>query len=560
MKEIKKYTDVIRYGKSCTQGVIQEGDIISITEKIDGANASFRLDSTNPLGVSCYSRNKPLDEDNTLSGFYGWVKDNIILIKGRLNPNYIYFGEWLCLSGDTIIKKTSGGKKCSNYMTLRDMYKYSVTPIDEKRKCKLADGNCAEYKYQTRSQWGKEGYPLIWSLDIKTDILKPNRILKIISSGNKEVYEVTTRKGKKIKSTLQHKFWSNNGWKQLKDLKVGDVVGVTDLISKRKPRRYGKGSRDIKNRMEEYKKSIGKCEKCGNTTCLELHHIDKNYMNNDISNWQVLCKDCHCHTYDGQIGIASEKQRYEYEFDKIVSIEYVGIEDCYDICMEGGENEARFVGNGFIVHNCKHKVQYKAEYYKNFYLFSVLDIDKEQYLSDDIVKAEAEKLRINTVPYKYIGEFISFEHLMSFVGHSEMTEIPNTGEGIVVKNVSYFDKYNKQCFVKLVSEKFAEVQKQRLPKNPNVTSGLIPIIKSVLTKPRVEKLLFKLVDEGLLKEDYDITDMGTILRALGSTVYEDIMKEESDLFVEYDKDEIKRGIGKNTPQVVKEILKDKGRL
>lgn len=304
MKEIKKYTDVIRYGKSCTQGVIQEGDIISITEKIDGANASFRLDSTNPLGVSCYSRNKPLDEDNTLSGFYGWVKDNIILIKGRLNPNYIYFGEWLV----------------------------------------------------------------------------------------------------------------------------------------------------------------------------------------------------------------------------------------------------------------KHKVQYKAEYYKNFYLFSVWDIDKEQYLSDDIVKAEAEKLRINTVPYKYIGEFISFEHLMSFVGHSEMTEIPNTGEGIVVKNVSYFDKYNKQCFVKLVSEKFAEVQKQRLPKNPNVTSGLIPIIKSVLTKPRVEKLLFKLVDEGLLKEDYDITDMGTILRALGSTVYEDIMKEESDLFVEYDKDEIKRGIGKNTPQVVKEILKDKGRL
>lgn len=304
MKEIKKYTDVIRYGKSCTQGVIQEGDIISITEKIDGANASFRLDSTNPLGVSCYSRNRPLDEDNTLSGFYGWVKDNIILIKGRLNPNYIYFGEWLV----------------------------------------------------------------------------------------------------------------------------------------------------------------------------------------------------------------------------------------------------------------KHKVQYKAEYYKNFYLFSVWDIDKEQYLSDDIVKAEAEKLRINTVPYKYIGEFISFEHLMSFVGHSEMTEIPNTGEGIVVKNVSYFDKYNKQCFVKLVSEKFAEVQKQRLPKNPNVTSGLIPIIKSVLTKPRVEKLLFKLVDEGLLKEDYDITDMGTILRALGSTVYEDIMKEESDLFVEYDKDEIKRGIGKNTPQVVKEILKDKGRL
>ena len=47
MKGIKKYTDIIRYGKTCTEGVIQQGDYISITEKIDGANSSFRVDNTN---------------------------------------------------------------------------------------------------------------------------------------------------------------------------------------------------------------------------------------------------------------------------------------------------------------------------------------------------------------------------------------------------------------------------------------------------------------------------------------------------------------------------------
>ena len=46
MKEIKKYTDIIRYGKSRTEDVLNKGDIISITEKIDGANASFRIDNT----------------------------------------------------------------------------------------------------------------------------------------------------------------------------------------------------------------------------------------------------------------------------------------------------------------------------------------------------------------------------------------------------------------------------------------------------------------------------------------------------------------------------------
>lgn len=306
MKEIKKYTDIIRYGKSCTEGVIKEGDMISITEKLDGANASFRLDDTNPLGVSCYSRNLPLNENNRLNGFYDWVLENIVPIKDKLNPNYIYYGEWLC----------------------------------------------------------------------------------------------------------------------------------------------------------------------------------------------------------------------------------------------------------------KHKVVYKDEYYKNFYLFSIWDIGEElqQYLPDGNIVSEANKLNILTVPYKYLGEYISFEHLMSFVGQSDMTLEPNTGEGIVVKNTSYFDKHNRQCFVKLVSERFAEIQKQKLPKNPNVNNVLKSLIMTVLTKPRVEKLLFKLADDGLLKEDYAIEDMSLILRTLGNSVYEDIMKEESDIFEQYEVNEIKRGVGKNLPNIVKEVLKEQGRM
>lgn len=304
MKEIKKYTNVIRYGKPSTKEVIKEGDYITITEKLDGSNASFRLDESNEIGVSCYSRNLLLTAENTLNGFYNWVVENIASIKDKLNPNYIYYGEYLV----------------------------------------------------------------------------------------------------------------------------------------------------------------------------------------------------------------------------------------------------------------KHKIVYKPEAYKNFYMFSIWDEEKQQYLSDDIVKSEAERLGLKTVPYFYEGVYISFEHLMSFVGKSNITLEPNTGEGIVVKNVNYFDKHNRQVFVKLVSEKFAEVQKQKLPKNPNINQREIALVKSVLTQPRVEKLLYKLVDEGLLKEDYTIKDMGLILKALGSRVYDDIMKEESDLFENYELDVIKRIIGKNTPNIIKNILKEQGRM
>ena len=304
MKDIKRYCDIIRYGKSSTNGIITEGDYISISEKLDGANASFCLDETNETGISCYSRNTPLSEENRLRGFYDFVIDNILPIKYKLNPKYRYYGEYLV----------------------------------------------------------------------------------------------------------------------------------------------------------------------------------------------------------------------------------------------------------------SHKVIYKPKAYHNFYLFSIWDEENHRYVSDEIVKSEAVKLDLQTVPYFYEGQYISFEHLMGFVGKSELTLEPNTGEGIVVKNVNYFDNYGRQVFVKLVSEKFAEVQKQKLPKNPNVNHKEIELVRSVLTPARIEKLIHKLVDEGLLKEDFAIEDMGTILKTLGSRVFEDIMKEESDLFKEYEEDSIKRMIGKNTANVVKQVLKEMGRM
>lgn len=301
MKEIKKYTDIVRYGKPNTKDVIKEGDIISITEKLDGANASFTLDIENLNGVSCYSRKLALNEENTLRGFYGWVQENIVPIKDQLNPNYRYIGEWLV----------------------------------------------------------------------------------------------------------------------------------------------------------------------------------------------------------------------------------------------------------------SHKIQYKEDSYYNFYMFSIWDDEKEEYLSDDIVISEAKRLGLKTVEYFYVGEFISYEHMSSFIGKSNLTKEPDTGEGIVVKNVNYKDSYGKQCFVKLVSERFAEIQKQRPPKNPNIDSKTDATIKSVLTKPRVEKLMYKLVDEELItKEDFALESMGTLLKLLGSRVLEDMLKEEFEILKDIEEKTLKRRVGSILPLVIKEILKE----
>ena len=71
----------------------QVGDIISITEKIDGSNTSIRYDEEQGI-LRCFSRNNELKEDDSLRGFREYVQrmDKTPFAK---YPHYIFFGEWL---------------------------------------------------------------------------------------------------------------------------------------------------------------------------------------------------------------------------------------------------------------------------------------------------------------------------------------------------------------------------------------------------------------------------------------------------------------------------------
>lgn len=198
----------------------------------------------------------------------------------------------------------------------------------------------------------------------------------------------------------------------------------------------------------------------------------------------------------------------------------------------------------------KHKLDY-GENMNQFYLFDIYDEDTQHYINFNLVEKEAKRLGLNLVPVFYNGEFQSLEHVLSFVGKSELGKV---GEGIVVKNYLFEANRNgEQQFTKIVSDEFAEVQqvkKQRVAP----TNGLIDeFINTNLTKARVEKILHKLVDEGILEQGYDVTDMGTILKNAGTRVFDDIIEEELDTLLKH----VKGKIGKKLPVVVKEVLSAK---
>ena len=90
---MKKYVDIERL-KEKFATAFTAGEHITITEKIDGANASIAVGDDGKL--IAFSRRNQLTPESTLQGFYEFVQTlDSSIISCVLGTRYIFFGEWL---------------------------------------------------------------------------------------------------------------------------------------------------------------------------------------------------------------------------------------------------------------------------------------------------------------------------------------------------------------------------------------------------------------------------------------------------------------------------------
>lgn len=175
-----------------------------------------------------------------------------------------------------------------------------------------------------------------------------------------------------------------------------------------------------------------------------------------------------------------------------------------------------------------HTIVYPDDRYQNAYFYDVWDTETEKYLTQDKVKYIVERLRLNYVPVFYEGEFVSWEHLKQFVGRTDFGG--ESGEGIVVKNMTRLNDSNTRLpfYTKIVADKFAEKKsvKEFDESKLERRALLQTIVESVVTEGRVRKLVQKMVDGGLIPEDWDEHNMGDIAKNIGREVYYDCIKEE----------------------------------
>ena len=181
-----------------------------------------------------------------------------------------------------------------------------------------------------------------------------------------------------------------------------------------------------------------------------------------------------------------------------------------------------------------HKIQYKQDAYKKFYFYDVWDRENECYLTQDKVKKLAEELGLDYVKTYYVGPFISWDHCRSFMNESDIAiEEP---EGVVVKNQTKIHNLSNSRIpfvLKIVNEKFSERMKTKEkiidPEKEVAKDKAILIAQEIVTRNRIEKEIYKMIDDGILPEKIEPEDMKIVAMNLPKRIYQDCVKEEPEM-------------------------------
>jgi hypothetical protein len=193
----------------------------------------------------------------------------------------------------------------------------------------------------------------------------------------------------------------------------------------------------------------------------------------------------------------------------------------------------------------RHKVAYTE--YDVFYVFDILDVVKSCWLRPEQVdeyigelKVGDTNARLRQVPVLYDGQWKDFrDHMREYAGKSGLSAEQDKGEGWVLKRVDVrtapgsmeMDEKDPHTF-KMVVDGFLEVKaptkadlRKEKEKDKQKDPGLL-LAETVVTAPRIEKQIFKLVDGGELPVDWDERQMKVLAQKIPKMTADDCKKEE----------------------------------
>ena len=314
-------------------------------------------------GYTSYKDYNSFTVPQGITGIVGSIGD----IDGKSNG---------CIVGDSIINVNRG--KLGKKYIIKEMY--------------LAFRGEKTHK-NAKSPWDLSTPTYVRSFNGNT--IQLHEIKTVVYSGKKEIYELMLENGRTLKATADHKIMTRGGWCSLINLRKDITEVMCDTLKSKKSEVYKDKSRDLEIYTIPYHKYANKVTKdkyarggysvysrlpkhrliyeayLNNVSYDEyltvlkndyetskglkfidpkkydIHHKDFNHYNNDISNLELLTKNEHQQIH-GQTNFKNFNQGIPV-FSLVKDIQYIGIEDTYDIiCKDPHRN---FVANGIVIHN-----------------------------------------------------------------------------------------------------------------------------------------------------------------------------------------------------------------
>lgn len=183
-------------------------------------------------------------------------------------------------------------------------------------------------------------------------------------------------------------------------------------------------------------------------------------------------------------------------------------------------------GEWLVPHTIRY---YKEEAWRKFYVFDVFELDEQndagRYIPYDEYSKELDKYKIEYIPCLMVVENPTMENLQTLLKENNylLCDDSKMGEGIILKNYDYHNKYGRQTWGKIVAEEFFNNKKDLRTKNHDAKVNNefeIKIANEYITDSVIYKEYAK-----VLNEYGDTKREETIGRVL-SSVYNSFIDED----------------------------------
>jgi replicative DNA helicase len=219
---------------------------------------------------------------------------------------------------------------------------------------------------------GRQGFA-VWALDPATLKLRQALVSRAFATGSKPLFRLTTRSGRTLRATANHKFLTAEGWRRLDRLAPGAHVALPRQLPAPELRNVTDAELALSARLAGEKKILSMIFAAALAT--------------------------------GEMTREAMRRLIDIDWDQVSAIEADGIDEVFDLTVPGARN---FVAEDVIVHN---SIEQDADLVAFIYRDEVYNPSDENKGLAELIIAKHRNGETGTIELVFLGDTTSFRNL-----------------------------------------------------------------------------------------------------------------------------------------------------